>query len=182
MHGGTTEPRAKRRRWRSRLRPGDLISVGTYGLRGRTGRAALTAVGIAIGIAAIVSVFGISASSRADVLAQIDALGTDLLVVRAGNDVFGAGSHLPEESTAMVRRVGPVNTASAVSTLDTEVRRNRYMTTQNGIDVLASEPGLIDTVDGMLAAGRWVDARLGQLPVVVLGAVAADRLGVRDLD
>jgi putative ABC transport system permease protein len=182
MHGGTTEPRAKRRRWRSRLRPRDLLSVGTYGLRGRTGRAALTAVGIAIGIAAIVSVFGISASSRADVLAQIDALGTDLLVVRAGNDVFGAGSHLPEESTAMVRRVGPVNTASAVSTLDTEVRRNRYMTTQNGIDVLATETGLIDTVDGTLAAGRWVDAELGQLPVVVLGAVAAERLGIRDLD
>jgi putative ABC transport system permease protein len=182
MHGGTTEPRAKRRRWRSRLRPSDLLSVGTYGLRGRKGRAALTAVGIAIGIAAIVSVFGISASSRADVLAQIDELGTDLLVVRAGNDLFGAGSHLPEESTAMVRRVGPVSAASAVSTLDTEVRRNRYMTTQNGIDVLATETGLIDTLDGTLATGRWVDAQLGQLPVVVLGAVAAERLGVRDLD
>jgi putative ABC transport system permease protein len=182
MHGGTTEPRAKRRRWRSRLRPSDLLSVGTYGLRGRKGRAALTAVGIAIGIAAIVSVFGISASSRADVLAQIDELGTDLLVVRAGNDLFGAGSHLPEESTAMVRRVGPVSAASAVSTLDTEVRRNRYMTTQNGIDVLATETGLIDTLDGTLATGRWVDTQLGQLPVVVLGAVAAERLGVRDLD
>jgi putative ABC transport system permease protein len=116
------------------------------------------------------------------VLAQIDALGTDLLVVRAGNDVFGAGSHLPEESTAMVRRVGPVNTASAVSTLDTEVRRNRYITTQNGIDVLAAETGLIATVDGTLAAGRWIDTELGKLPVVVLGAVAADRLGIRDLD
>jgi putative ABC transport system permease protein len=134
MHGGTSETGAKRRRWRSRLRTSDLLSVGTYGLRGRKGRAALTAIGIAIGIAAIVSVFGISASSRADVLAQIDELGTDLLVVRAGNDVFGAGSHLPAESTAMVRRVGPVNAASAVSTLDTEVRRNRYMTTQNGLD------------------------------------------------
>jgi putative ABC transport system permease protein len=182
MHGGTTDSRAKRRRWRSRLRAGDLLSVGTYGLRGRKGRAALTAVGIAIGIAAIVSVFGISASSRADVLAQIDELGTDLLVVRAGNDVFGAGSHLPEESTAMVRRVGPVNAASAVSTLDTEVRRNRYMTTQNGLDVLATETGLIDTVDGTLATGRWIDTELGKLPVVVLGAVAADRLGIRDLD
>ena len=182
MHGGTTDPRTNRRRWHSRLRPGDLLAVGTYGLRGRKGRAALTAVGIAIGIAAIVSVFGISASSRADVLAQIDELGTDLLVVRAGNDVFGAGSHLPEESTAMVRRVGPVNAASAVSTLDTEVRRNRYMTTQNGIDVLATETGLIDTVDGTLLVGRWIDTELGELPVVVLGAVAADRLGIRDLD
>src|SRR5262249_49532178 len=140
------------------------------------------AVGIAIGIAAIVSVFGISASSRADVLAQIDELGTDLLVVRAGNDVFGADSHLPVESTAMVRRVGPVNAASSVSTLDTEVRRNRYMTTQNGLDVLVAEPGLLDTLDGTRAGGRWVDEQLGRLPVVVLGAVAAERLGVLDLD
>jgi putative ABC transport system permease protein len=182
MHGGSTDRHPRRRRWRSRLRPSDLLSVGTYGLRGRKGRASLTAVGIAIGIAAIVSVFGISASSRADVLAQIDELGTDLLVIRAGNDVFGAGSHLPEESTAMVRRVGPVDAASAVSTLDTEVRRNRYMTTQNGLDVLAAEAGLIGTLDGALATGRWVDEQLGRLPVVVLGAVAAERLGIRDLD
>ena len=178
MHGGSTDRHPRRRRWRSRLRPSDLLSVGTYGLRGRKGRASLTAVGIAIGIAAIVSVFGISASSRADVLAQIDELGTDLLVIRAGNDVFGAGSHLPEESTAMVRRVGPVDAASAVSTLDTEVRRNRYMTTQNGLDVLAAEAGLIGTLDGALATGRWVDEQLGRLPVVVLGAVAAERLGI----
>ena len=94
-------------------------------------------------------------------LAQIDELGTDLLVVRAGNDLFGDGVAPPEESTAMVRRVGPVNAASAVSTLDTEVRRNRYMTTQNGIDVLAAETGLLDTLDGTLAAGRWVDTQLG---------------------
>ena len=184
MHGGVTGAGVRRRRtrWRSRLRPADLIAVGTYGLRGRKGRAALTAIGIAIGIAAIVSVFGISASSRADVLAQIDELGTDLLVVRAGSDVFGGDAHLPLESTAMVRRVGPVDAAASVSRLDTEVHRNRYMTTQNGLDVLVAEPGLLDTLDGTLATGRWVDARLGELPVVVLGAVAAQRLGIVDLD
>jgi len=182
MHGGSTQTKSGRRRWRSRLRPSDLVSVGTYGLRGRKGRASLTAIGIAIGIAAIVAVFGISASSRADVLAQIDELGTDLLVVRAGNDLFGAGSHLPVESTAMVRRVGPVNAASSVSTLDTQVRRNRYMTTQNGLDVLVAETGLLTTLEGTLATGRWVDAQLGSLPTVVLGAVAAERLGVLDLD
>ena len=158
------------------------MAVGTYGLRGRKGRAALTAIGIAIGIAAIVSVFGISASSRADVLAQIDELGTDLLVVRAGSDLFGAEAQLPVESTAMVRRVGPVGAASSVSRLDTEVRRNRYMTTQNGLDVLVAEPGLLDTLDGTLATGREIDAQLGDLPVVVLGAVAAERLGISSLD
>lgn len=180
MHGGVAQRR--RRRLRSRLRPVDLLSVGTYGLRGRRGRAMLTALGIAIGIAAIVSVFGISASSRADVLAQIDELGTDLLVVRAGNDVFGSEAKLPEESTAMVRRVGPVRAASSVSRLDTQVRRNPLMSSQNGLDVVATEPGLLATVEGSLVSGRWLDDQLGELPVVVLGAVAAERLGILDLD
>ena len=189
MHGGTTDDRTgrratrrRRRLYRSRLRPADLMAVGTYGLRGRKGRAALTALGIAIGIAAIVAVFGISASSRADVLAQIDELGTDLLVVRAGTDLFGSDAHLPVESTAMVRRVGPVNAASAVSRLDTEVRRNGFMTSSNGIDVLAAETGLLDTLDGTLSVGRDLDEQLADLPVVVLGSVAAERLGITDLD
>jgi putative ABC transport system permease protein len=116
------------------------------------------------------------------VLAQIDELGTDLLVVRAGTDLFGADAHLPVESTAMVRRVGPVEAASAVSRLNTEVRRNRFMSSQNGIDVLVAETGLLDTLDGTIAAGRDLDDQLGELPVVVLGSVAAERLGITDLD
>jgi putative ABC transport system permease protein len=82
----------------------------------------------------------------------------------------------------MVRRVGPVRAASSVSRLDTEVRRNPLMSSQNGLDVVATEPGLLDTVEGSVVTGRWLDDQLGELPVVVLGAVAAERLGILDLD
>ncbi|HZD23804.1 MAG TPA: ABC transporter permease [Acidimicrobiia bacterium] len=163
------------------LRVSDVVGVGLYGVRGRTGRSVLTAVGIAIGIAAIVAVFGISASSRADLLAQIDALGTDLLVVEPGNTLLGEQAQLPVESPDMVRRINPVYAASAVSKLNVDVQRNQYDATPNGLSILAAETGLADTVDATLTTGRFLDEGTATLPTVVLGAVAAQRLGIDDL-
>jgi putative ABC transport system permease protein len=157
------------------------MGVGLYGLRGRTGRSTLTAIGISIGIASIVAVFGISASSKADLLAQIDELGTDLLVVQAGNTLGGEQSQLPIDAPAMVRRINPVRTASAVARLDAEVQRTAYDTRRNGIDVLAAETSLLATLDATLAHGRFLDDQTATLPTVVLGAVAAERLGITDL-
>lgn len=143
--------------WKSKLRPTDVVDAGLYGLRGRTGRSTLTAVGIAIGIAAIVAVFGISASSRADLLAQIDALGTNLLVVQAGDTLFGEEAQLPVDSPAMVRRINPVLGATGVSLLEADVQRNEYDTTPNGLSVYATETSLLDTIEGTLAHGRFLD-------------------------
>lgn len=168
-------------RWRSVLKTGDVVRVGLYGLRGRTGRSILTAVGICIGIASIVAVLGISASSRADILAQIDALGTDLLVVEAGATFMGEAAALPVEAPAMIRRIGPVTAASSVSRIDTDVQRNRYTDDRNGIDVVSAEPNLIDALDGTLETGRFIEDATSSLPVVVLGSVAADRLGIATL-
>src|SRR5215467_4909719 len=64
-----------------RLRPADLARVATVGLRTRKLRAGLSALGIAIGVAAIVAVLGLSASSSAGLLAEIAKLGTNLLTV-----------------------------------------------------------------------------------------------------
>jgi putative ABC transport system permease protein len=167
--------------FRSFVRPTDLIAVGTYGLRGRKGRSILTALGIAIGIASIVSVFGISASSKADLLAQIDELGTDLLVVTAGNTLRGETAKLTIEAPAMARRINPVRDAAAVALLDTDIQRSEYDDTPNGITVLAAETNLLTTLDGVLAHGRFLEPQTAELPVVVLGAVAAERLGITDL-
>jgi putative ABC transport system permease protein len=169
-------------RWRSRLRKADAIGVGLYGLRGRTGRSILTAVGITIGIASIVAVLGISASSRADILAQIDRLGTDLLAVQPGSTIFGEEAHLPEEAPSMVRRIGPVDSAASVTRLSTTVHRNTLTNDENGLDVIAVEPELLPTIDGSMATGRFIDVGSSELPtVVLLGAVAAQRLGIDSL-
>ena len=86
----------------ARLSPADLIRLGAAGLRSRPLRVVLSALGIAIGIAAMVSVVGISASSRADLLAQLDRLGTNLLEVQPGSDGFGQSQKLPATAPAII--------------------------------------------------------------------------------
>ena len=108
---------------RSHLRLRDVAGTGAIGLRTRRLRTALTALGIAIGIAALVAVLGISASGRADLLAQLDKLGTNRLTVQAGQSFLGDQSKLPEDATAMIRRVGPVIAAAGTTGVDASVRR-----------------------------------------------------------
>src|SRR3954471_13642358 len=97
----------------ARLRPRDVLRVGGTGLRTRPMRAFLSALGIAIGIAAMTAVVGISSSSRAELDRQLDALGTNLLTVAPGNDLFGGDATLPDESVAMISRIGPVTEVAA---------------------------------------------------------------------
>jgi putative ABC transport system permease protein len=165
---------------RSALSTVDLARVGAVGLRTRRLRAALSALGIAIGIASMVAVLGISDSSRADLLSALDRLGTNLLTVNAGSSVFGTASTLPEEAEEMVRRIGPVRAASAV----TEVSANVYRSDQipdfetNGLSVVAADPELLDTLGGTVAEGVFLNRATARYPTVVLGSVAAERLGI----
>jgi putative ABC transport system permease protein len=169
---------------RSRLRAADAVTLGTVGLRARRARTLLTSLGIAIGIAAMVSVVGISASSRADLLAELDALGTNLLEAQPGSDAFGEESTLPVTAAPMIRRIAPVESAAATRTVDgVSVRRTDRIPEDvtGGITVVATEPQLLATVGGTVATGTFLnDATAGE-PAVVLGAEAARRLGIDDL-
>jgi putative ABC transport system permease protein len=168
----------------SRLHPGDLLRVGSVGLRTRRLRAGLSALGIAIGIAAMVAVLGISESSKAEVLSVLDRLGTNLLTVEAGGGVgANADAELPESAPAMVGRIGPVQGVASVTDVDAHVYRTDLVPTEEsgGIAVKAADPTLLDTLEGELAQGRFLDDASRDLPVVVLGSVAAERLGVTDV-
>ena len=167
----------------SHLRLRDVIGAGSVGLRTRRLRTALTAVGIAIGIAALVAVLGISASGRADLLAQLDALGTNRLTVQAGQSFLGDESKLPEDATAMIRRIAPVTAAAGTTGVDATVRRTDYVAPEEtgGISVVATEPELLAAVDGGVHTGAFLNAATAKYPAVVLGARAAERLGIDDL-
>ncbi|MEU8230511.1 ABC transporter permease [Actinoplanes sp. NPDC048967] len=163
----------------ARLAPGDVLRVGAAGLRTRPLRIVLSALGIAIGIAAMLAVVGISASSRADLNRTLDQLGTNLLTVAPGQTMTGEDAKLPAESPAMVRRIAPVESATATGRLAAKVYRNEYIPVgeSGSIAVLAARPDLLGTVGARLSAGRWLsDAADG--PAVVLGAAAARRLGI----
>ena len=168
---------------RSRLRPADVLRTGTIGLRSRRTRTALTALGIAIGIAAMVAVVGISASSRADLIAELDSLGTELLRVAPGQSVIGESTTLPESARDTAARVGPVTAAAGLTATGQAVRRTDLIddAVTGGILVAASDPTMLDVTGARLAAGRFLDAASGQLPTVVLGSDAAARLGVTDV-
>ncbi|MBC6457920.1 ABC transporter permease [Actinomadura sp. HBU206391] len=168
----------------TRLPAGDLLRVGLSGLRGRPLRAALSALGIAIGIAALVAVLGISTVSRAGLLAQIEGLGTNLLTVTPGQSLLGQTSRLPEDATGMVRRIPGVISASAVGTVpEATVRRTDKIAPAEtgGIAVLATRLDLLGTLGGdgtAMRSGAFLNDATARYPTVVLGAVAADRLGI----
>jgi len=169
---------------KSRLRWSDLLGAGSHGLRARRARTLLTAVGITIGIAAMVSVVGLSASSSADLLHQLDKYGTNLLAVRAGSSAFGEATKLPESAPSMIRRIPPVEEAAALTAVDASVRRNDLVPAEDtsGITVYAAENQVVDTLQATLAEGRFLDQGTSAVPAVVLGSVAAERLGVTHLE
>jgi putative ABC transport system permease protein len=170
---------------RSRLRLGDLLPVGTVGLRARRLRAGLSALGIAIGIAAIVAVLGITRSSQADLLAQIDRLGTDLLTVVNGRSIQGLEAQLPTRAAGMLAQVDGVRQVAPTAQLtDINVyRSDRIPPAQTGaLAVRACDPGLLDTLDGRLGHGGFLNPATARYPAAVLGYQAAATLGINSLE
>src|SRR5262249_20983657 len=163
-----------------RLLPADVLRVGGIGLRTRRLRAALSALGIAIGIAAMVAVLAISESSKADLIATLDRLGTNLLRVAPGQTLFGEDAKLPAEAGAMIGRIAPVETVAAVETVDATVRRTSYIPEEEtgGITVAAADLDLPSTLGATLRKGVFLNAATSRYPAVVLGSVAAARLGI----
>lgn len=159
----------------------DVWRVGAYGLRSRPMRVTLSAIGIAIGIAAMVAVVGISASSSEDLNRKLDALGTNLLTVNPGQSFLGEDSQLPLEAEAMIERIGPVLDTSATGTVpDAAVYRTDHIpeAQSGGIAVEAARLDLLEVVGGEVAEGQWLTGATADFPAVVLGSVAADELGV----
>lgn len=168
----------------SRLRIADIIPVGLLGVRGRPMRAVLSGLGIAIGIACVVAVLGISASSQARLLAQIDALGTNLLTVTAGNSAIGGTATLPTTAPAMISRITGVDDVASTGEVRGGVYRNDRVSAgqTGGLTILAASPTLTRTLGVPVVSGTWLNQATSRFPVAVLGASAASRLGIDRVD
>jgi ABC-type antimicrobial peptide transport system permease subunit len=164
----------------ARLGPPDVLRVGLSGLRTRPTRVVLSALGIAIGIATMVAVIGISSSSKEQLLRQIDRLGTNMLTAGPGQTFLGDDAALPENAVEMVKRIGPVLNAGATGKADVSIRRTNRIPKEvtGGISVQAASTDLLKTLDGTLGAGTWLNAATERFPGVVLGSEAAKRLGI----
>jgi putative ABC transport system permease protein len=166
------------------MRLADLLPVGTVGLLARRVRAVLSVIGVAIGIAALVAVLGITRSSQADLLGRIDRLGTNLLTVVNGHTVGGDGAQLPLTAAASIARTAGVATSSATAELATVrvYRSDRVPAYRGGgLSVRACDTHLLSALDGQLAHGVFLNGATERYPVTVLGFAAAQALGVTDL-
>jgi putative ABC transport system permease protein len=166
---------------RTRLRSRDTVRLGLAGLRGRPARAVLSALGVAIGIAAMVAVLGISTASQAGLIDQLQRLGTNLLTVTPGQSIAGRQPELPREATGMISRIPGVTAVTAVGNVaGASVRRTDLIDPQEtgGIAVQAARLDLLGALGGTVRSGAWLNAATARYPAVVLGAVAADRLGI----
>jgi putative ABC transport system permease protein len=163
------------------MRPSDQLRVAGAGLRARRLRAALSALGIAIGTAAIVAVLGLSSSSQAGLLAQIDRLGTNLLTANTGQSFTGGAAQLPIAAPQRISHLPDVEAvAHAAAVPNANVYRSPLIpaVVTNALKVRAASLNLPEVVGTGIAQGRWLNPATERQPVTVLGALAAQRLGI----
>ena len=163
-----------------RMRATDMARVATVSLRTLKLRAGLSALGIAIGVAAIVAVLGLSASSQAGLLAEISKLGTNLLTVTNGQTLSGQTALLPKAAPGMIGRIEPVRQVQYTGAVAARVYRSPLIpeVNTNAITVEAASLSLPKTVGTSIARGRYLNPATAHEPVAVLGAAAAARLGI----
>jgi putative ABC transport system permease protein len=169
----------------SRLNPADAARIGLTGLRTGRLRAALAVLGIAVGIAALVAVVGVSESSKANLVARLDRLGTDLLTVQAGTTFASTSQNdLPYRASAMIAAIPPVrHVTDTVNTTATVRRTDKVPPFQTGgITVLGAAIDLPGTLDAQIGHGAWLNAAAANYPAVVLGAGAAQTLGIEHVN
>jgi putative ABC transport system permease protein len=164
-----------------RLRPSDVARVASVGLRTRRLRAGLSALGIAIGVAAIVAVLGLSQSSSSGLIAEINSLGTNLLVVTNGQTFAGTTAELPKAAPGMIARIGAVTGVQYTGTISNV---NAYRSPlipeidTNSLAIVAASLQLPQTLGTSIYQGSYLSAATSHEPVAVLGAAAAQYLGI----
>ncbi len=166
---------------RRRLQLSDLTRLSIVGLRTRKLRAGLSALGIAIGVAAIVAVLGLSSSSQAGLLNEINQLGTNLLTVSNGQSITGAPAELPTTAPAMIGRILGVQQVQTTGTVSgANAYRNPYIPAidTNALTVQTTSLDLLPVIGTKVAQGHYLNTATAQEPVAVLGAAAAQRLGI----
>jgi putative ABC transport system permease protein len=164
----------------AQLRLADLARLATVGLRTGKLRSSLSALGIAIGVAAIVAVLGLSSSSAAALNAEIAALGTNLLTVQPGQNLTGVTAELPAAAPAMIARLPGVYQVQSTGATNANVYRSQLIPPidTNALSVDAATTGLPPAAGTNVVQGTFLNIATAREPVCVLGATAAQLLGI----
>jgi len=168
----------------ARLPVRELVGTALQGLRTRRLRASLSALGIAIGIGAMVAVVGVSASAQANLLSEIQALGTNLLTVTPGQTFLGQNEVLPDTAVPSIDHMLSVESAAAVYQVSSA---NVYRTPlvpaaeTGGIGVDAAGDNLPEVMGTSMASGHFLNSVSNEFPEAVLGWQAAQVLQINQV-
>lgn len=180
----------------SRLSVRDLAVEASHGIGARPGRLVLTILGTVLGIAALVVTMGMAQTGAGQIARQFDAIGaTQAIAKPATTQTMGgknqARTRLPWDSADRVLRLNGVEAAALLADVDVAGARISAVpiidpTAVAGVapKVVASSPELLTAVRGELVTGRMFDAGHDARAdrVVVLGAGAAEKLGINRID
>ncbi|WP_432824647.1 ABC transporter permease [Dactylosporangium sp. CA-092794] len=157
----------------------DLLALGVLQLRTRPLRAFLAGLAIAVGAATMLLVTAIPAAGQGALERQLAALGTNLLRAEPAQQTVTPVS-LPEEAVAWAGRIPPVTHAAAVGNTHAPIGRSDLVPTGDatGVAVLAGTGDLLGALGGTVYSGAFLGPATDALPTVVLGSVAATRLGI----
>ena len=141
-------------------------------------RASLSALGIAIGVAAIVAVLGLASSSQAVLLAGINGLGTNLLTITNGQNYLGQPAELPDAAPGMIGQLPGVQYTGTVSSASAYRSPLIPSINTNALTVDAASLGLPAVAGTSIAHGSYLNAATAREPVAVLGAEAAQLMSI----
>lgn len=169
--------------WDLRVAPRDLVREAIAALLAHRLRAALSAIGIVVGIATVVTALAIGEGARSAALSEIGALGIENVFVRATAPPPPAGVRpqrppAPVLSLADVRVIGdtlPAGTAVAaarIARVEANAGSRRAMIALAGVTA-----SWRDIAEPQLAAGRWLtsdDERTHRRVAVIGGHLARE--------
>ncbi|WP_432663762.1 ABC transporter permease [Wukongibacter baidiensis] len=152
------------------------IKMALHGILANPLRSALTILGVAIGVASVVSLMGIGEGARRAVVEQFESLGANVITITAHDPTV---EFEPKYSDELVERVQGLEAATPVVTDKVSLRWRR---TRGKINILGVNNDFPFIRDHKLATGHFFTGLHVQQrsPVVVLGYnVATSLLGGR---
>lgn len=174
---------------RSRLSLRDLAGEALAGMLQRPGRSVLTMLGTVLGIGALVAILGLTTTAGGQIDKRFTALAaTEVTVEDTGVDRTNGQMSFPEDASDRIRQVNGVVAGGVlwpVPLHDPSITGAPDLPSDGaGLSLYAADPGALAAMRPTLRAGRVFDGfheRRGER-VALLGAAAADRLGIGRLD
>ncbi|HYQ76226.1 ABC transporter permease [Cellulomonas sp.] len=174
----------------------DLVRESAAGIDARPARLFLTILGTVLGIASVVVTVGLAQTAAGQIARRFDAVAATQAMATASTTRGADGSQrataaLPWDAAERAERLAGVEAAGLVAPVDVDGAAVTAVPVNDpsapattSVTVLAGTGGLLDAVRGEVVTGRFFDAGHDARAdrVVVLGARAADRLGVSRVD